>query len=54
MQKSVPANVVLTTKVEGQDAETKTYKNKSGGDTPVTYSERIKKYLQRHCGRKRM
>lgn len=42
LAKSVPANVVLTTKVEGQDAETKTYKNKSGGDTPVTYSERIK------------
>ncbi|WP_228281930.1 hypothetical protein [Klebsiella pneumoniae] len=26
LAKSVPANVVLTTKVEGQDAETKTYK----------------------------
>ncbi|MBL2359278.1 hypothetical protein ELJ27_32960, partial [Klebsiella pneumoniae] len=42
LAKSVPANIVLTTKVEGQDAKTKTYKNKSGGDTPVTYSERIK------------
>ncbi|MDR8290958.1 hypothetical protein FPK70_30285, partial [Acinetobacter baumannii] len=28
LAKSVPANIVLTTKVEGQDAKTKTYKNK--------------------------
>lgn len=42
LAKSVPANIVLTSKVEGQDPETTTYKNKSSGDTPVTYSERIK------------